>query len=232
VDAKIAEIEKLEEMAKPVHPAPAGRPSAPVPPALPVQAAAAAGAAVLPLKPKAPRKSKATKPDYQTVDKATKEVFQDISNTIYMNASEQEQKALKAYTGTEFSDMNDMLYGKIPYDAYYDRQNKRLDRIIKKFKLKKDIITYRGTDASHYTDWEMDKTYTLPAFISTSIDKNNEIVNPDFIIEMRIKKGTRGMYIGSLSKHEEEDEFLLGRGLNYRVIEKTKNNMVLEVSND
>ena len=129
--------------------------------------------------------------------------------------------------------MNDMLYGHIPHAKDIDKQVKDLDNIIKEFKLNKDIITHRGTEAKFYAGWEAGKSYNLPAFISTSIDKSNEIVlGGDLQIEMRIKKGTTGMYLGNLSIYKTEDEFLLGRNLKYTVLEKTKNTMIVEVSND
>jgi hypothetical protein len=54
----------------------------------------------------------------------------------------------------------------------------------------------------------------------------------DFRIEMQIKKGITGMYIGDLTRYKTEREFLFGRGLTYKVVEKTKNAMIFEVSND
>jgi hypothetical protein len=90
----------------------------------------------------------------------------------------------------------------------------------------------RGTEARYHADWKVGSSYTIPTFVSTSIDKDNEILGDGFRIEMRIKKGTTGMYIGDLSRHKTEREFLLGRGLNYKVVEKTKNIMIVEVSND
>jgi hypothetical protein len=158
--------------------------------------------------------------------------YQETAWQVFAAAEPEQQRAVKGYSGRDYVAMNNMLYG----DDYYrtpevERKVADLDKMLEKYYLKDDIITYRGTEAYFYKDWEVGKSYTLPAFISTSIDKGNEIVSQDFVIELRIKKWTRGMYLGELSQHPTEDEFLLGRGRNYKVIEKTKSTMIVEVSN-
>jgi hypothetical protein len=166
------------------------------------------------------------------VSAAKKTDYQETAWQVYAAAEPEQQRALKGYTGTGFSRINQFLYGDNSLETpEVKAEIKHLDKMIEKYYLKDDIITYRGTEAHFYKDWEVGNSYTLPAFISTSIDKNNEIVNQDFVIEFRIKKWTRGMYLGEISEHPEEDEFLLGRGRKYKVIEKTKNTMVVEVSN-
>jgi hypothetical protein len=179
--------------------------------------------------------------EYKTVSRELKEDFQNASNQIFHSAPAEQKEAAMEYTGSKFVETNGMLYAK---DGYYQRtENKellseiktrvrRLDKIIKEYTLTDDIIAWRGTEAEYYTGWEAGQTYELPGYVSTCVDKGNEIVSSDFIIEMRIKKGTRGMYLGKNSVHPEEDEFLLGRGRKYTVIEKTKSSMILEASND
>jgi len=52
------------------------------------------------------------------------------------------------------------------------------------------------------------------------------------MIEVRVPKDTRGIYLGEKTvAPRNEFEFLLGRGLNYRVVERQGNSMVLEVVN-
>jgi hypothetical protein len=176
---------------------------------------------------------------FKQVDAATKEAFQDASNQVFATATAEQRAAAWEYTRYDFTETNQMLYG----DKYFQRPEnkdkaaeikirvKNLDKIIKDYKLTDDIVTYRGTDAELYTDWKVGKTYDLQGYVSTSLDKGNEIVDRDFVIEMRIKKGTQGMYLGTNSYHPGEDEFVLGRDRKYKVIEKTKNSMIAEVSN-
>jgi hypothetical protein len=169
---------------------------------------------------------------YKAVDADTEQGMQDAAYQVYAAATPESQEALKAYTRNGFSDMNNMLYGNTSYDDIIDKEVKNLDTIIKDYKLDQHIITYRGTESGYYAGWKAGSSYTLPAFVSTSIDKDNEILGDDFRMELRIKKGTTGMYIGDLSRHKTEREFLLGRGLTYKVVKKTKNTMIVEVSND
>jgi rubrerythrin len=173
-------------------------------------------------------------PDYQPVMQEIRDEFQDMANQVFYAAPKEQQEAIKGYTGSGFVELNKWLYGDDSYmSTETENMAKNLDKIIEKYKLDKDIIAYRGTEASFYVDWETGKSYQLPAFTSTSIDSKNEIVTGerDMNIEMRIRKGTTGMYLGDLSWHKSEEEFLLGRNLKYTVIEKTTNSMILEVSN-
>ncbi|WP_062429128.1 ADP-ribosyltransferase [Treponema endosymbiont of Eucomonympha sp.] len=186
---------------------------------------------------------KANKPvrEYKTVSRELKEELQSASDQIFRSAPAEQKEAVMEYTDQFFSDTNNMLYAK---DDYYQRaENKELlgkiktrvrhlDKIIKEYTLTDDIVAWRGTEAEYYTGWEAGQTYELPGYVSTCVDKGNEIVNPDFIIEMWIKKGTRGTYLGNNSAHPTEDEFLLGRWRKYTVIEKTKSSMILEASNN
>jgi hypothetical protein len=189
----------------------------------------------------AKKKEKAAKraSQFKTVDAVTKEAFQDASNQVFATASVEQKAAALQYTKYDFVETNQFLYGDEYFirPEYKDNLNKiksrvkHLDKIIKEYKLTENIVTYRGTDAEYYIDWKVGKTYDLQGYVSTSLDKGNEIVDRDFIIEMRIKKGTRGMYLGTNSGHPGEDEFLLGRDRKYKVIEKTKKSMIVEVSN-
>jgi hypothetical protein len=174
---------------------------------------------------------------YHPVDAKTQTEFQSVAQQLYDAAPADQRNALLNYTRSGFYDMNDMLYGNQSFEG--DKKTKldisvqNLDTLIRGYRLDRDIITYRGTEAKYYSGWETGKSYRSPAFISTTIDKDNELVKyNEMRIEMRIRKGTNGMYVGDLSAHEKENEFLLGRGLNYKVIEKTGNSMLLEVSND
>ena len=174
---------------------------------------------------------------YKTVHAKTKKNFQHTANQVYANAPPEQQQALKSFTGSGFVEINDMLYKKWQFSPEEEVDLKwkvaQLDKIIKQYKLDKDIITYRGTEAKYYIDWKVGTSYLLLAFVSTSTNKNTEIVQGGgFHIELRIKQGTVGMYVGELSSLHDEEEFLLGRGLKYNVIEKTENAMIVEVSND
>ncbi|MDR1193796.1 MAG: hypothetical protein LBK98_06510 [Peptococcaceae bacterium] len=50
------------------------------------------------------------------------------------------------------------------------------------------------------------------------------------MLEIRVPKGANGLYVGNNTAYSKrETEFLLGRGLNYRVVEKKPGRMILEV---
>jgi len=52
------------------------------------------------------------------------------------------------------------------------------------------------------------------------------------MIEIRVPKATNSIYIGSNTAYHKGNEYelLLGRGLNYKVIDRQKYRMIIEVT--
>jgi hypothetical protein len=173
------------------------------------------------------------------VTDAVKEELQQQSDAVYEMLTNSEREAVDYYTLLGSKAINSSLR-----DERYDSDKIRgyaesIDSAMGKFELKRDIIAYRGDEARWYDDWEVNDVKPLKAFTSASVSETvarekfadeaeNRGERPIFI-EIYIPKGTRGIYIGSNTAYRHnQDEFLLGCGLNYRVTEKKGNILKLE----
>ena len=117
------------------------------------------------------------------------------------NFTEKEGDYLDIYASSKYQKINgELRSGKV--SAETKKIVSKIDKIMEKNVLKKDIIVYRGTDGSFSTK---DKAYT-----STSLDAvtaNNFARGKAKLQAYRIPKGTKCVYIGG-----GEKELLLPRG--------------------
>jgi len=84
-------------------------------------------------------------------------------------------------------------------------------------------------------------TKSVPAYLSTSFDEkyaktfynvaNKDKTTTPLMMEMRVPIGTNSIYIGANTAYQKGNEYelLLGRGLNYKVVDKQKRRIVIEV---
>ena len=118
---------------------------------------------------------------------------------------------------------------------------RRLDYGISCFDLQEDILAFSGDNARHYANWRAGDIKALLQYKSTTTTSSNaewyfndtrkKGINP-IMVEYRIPRGTRGIFIGDNTKHKRpEDEFLLGRDTQVKVLYKSTFRMVLEVVN-
>ena len=102
-----------------------------------------------------------------------------------------------------------------------------LDESFKKFKLKDDIIAYRGMSKKEFNN--LIKGDTFNEFKHLSIDK--EVAkrfakrgnDNGVVVKFHLPKGTNGAYIGDYSQFKNEKEFVLNRNAKYEIVEKGKN---------
>jgi len=127
------------------------------------------------------------------------------------------------------ADRREVMEGYVPH----------IDLAIKEFKNPFDATVYCGTNGKHYRDWEVGSIREKKEYLSTSADrevagvflrdKENDGKEP-LMLEIFIPKGARGIYIGkNTANHKNESEFLLGRGLKYKVLERCRQTLRLEV---
>lgn len=153
------------------------------------------------------------------------------------------KQAINDYSGVYFDDMNLMAdvgfdeYAKIKnvnpnYKAsvdYANKMKKDVDALQKALsdapKLKYDTILNRSMNSNHYmNDLKVGDVGKTKNFLSTTANDKN-IYNYESDVEFRVKAGTKaGVYLSSLSKMPQESEFLLAKGLDYKVLSKVKNN--------
>lgn len=181
------------------------------------------------------------KRDYKVLNISQIEKLQKNSDTVYNKFTDKELKSLKSYTQGGYQQINDYLVG----DEYYQRGEdvKNINSAIRKFKLDKDLITFRGTKAKYFKGVSEGDVISGKVFYSTSLDKDqamafyNEI--KDYyeeeakFLEIHVPKGSKALYIGANTNYEvNEKELLLSNKLKYKVKKIDGDQMVLEVHED
>ena len=181
------------------------------------------------------------KRDYKVLNISQIEKLQKNSDTVYNKFTDKELKSLKSYTQGGYQQINDYLVG----DEYYQRGEdvKNINSAIRKFKLDKDLITFRGTKAKYFKGVSEGDVISGKVFYSTSLDKDQAMAFYNDIkdyyeeeakfLEIHVPKGSKALYIGANTNYEvNEKELLLSNKLKYKVKKIDGDQMVLEVHED
>jgi hypothetical protein len=174
-------------------------------------------------------------PKFEVVSDEMKDKLQEQSNATYSGFSENERKGIDFYSDDGYTKINNSLFGTIPTIPEIEDNIKYLDSIMISSTVQNDLITFRGTEARHFADWNVNDVREFKAFMSTSVSK--EIVEKEYLvdysdkmlIEVMVPNGTKGIYLGTNSSCNWEAELLLNRGMKYKVLEKTDHTMKLLV---
>ena len=109
------------------------------------------------------------------------------------------------------------------------------DTAIEKFTLDRSILVYKGTDAEFYKNLRVGDIFKNPIYFSTSLNQNIAekfagLNSQPFLIELRVPKGAKGLYIGDNTEYiNNQMEYLIKRSSKYLVIYKDSQKMILEV---
>lgn len=174
---------------------------------------------------------------YKILNEDEIEKFQKSSDECYNKLTSDEREAMYDYSMGGYQDVNDYLNNK--FEGYENTKEiiEKIDCSMNKYKLEEDVVTYRGTNANHYSNYKEGDTFSEKMYYSTSLNKNiastfADDKNNSIIAEVRVPKGTKCIYVGDNTNYEFEAELLLSRDLSYRVVEKSDSNIVLEVINE
>lgn len=146
-------------------------------------------------------------------------------------------KALEDYTGGGYNSLNKYLrHGEFPpYEktpgVVIDLQN-NLDNSFKNAPLvPENLVAYRAINKDVVKDLKPGDTFRDKGFISTSISPKivSYLDEGDLGLEIRVPKGTKGIYVEKVSRFKGEKELLLNRGTKFRVIENSGNKAIIEV---
>jgi hypothetical protein len=164
-----------------------------------------------------------------------------FSRMVPNSVSLDEMNAVKKYTNHSRT-LNDTLYNshvdKKPLDGYYTNKIKDLDSAVTRYKLHTPLTVFSGV--KFHPEKEASKTPSrqvhLPAYTSTSLDlpvarqfASAHAPNPDdhesdrtehHVLAIHLPKDHHGLYIGKMSKHRGEKEFLLPRHTRLRISSK------------
>jgi hypothetical protein len=178
-------------------------------------------------------------PFYKILSPPQREEIQRQSDTVYNSLTNSQQKSLHDYTTYFHHQINGALYGVDPMEVYIKEKIDNIEASIDKFSVDYNMTLFKGTNKEYYKDWEIGKIYKIDGYVSTSITKKTaegffkwekKMENIPLMLEIRASKGIRGIYIGNNTGfHSPQNEFLLGKGLRYRVIDHIGDLMILEV---
>lgn len=148
-----------------------------------------------------------------------------------------QQESVRLLTGSKYyHDLNEMAY-----NEYFNPSNREelvnmanvLDESFKKFKLKDDIVVYRGMSRKEFNhilsgnEFKEFKHLTIDEKVAKQFAKRS--IDDGVVVKFYLPKGTNGAYIGDYSQFKNEQEFVLNRNAKYEAILKSKNEMEVYV---
>ena len=148
-----------------------------------------------------------------------------------------QQESVRLLTGGKYyHDLNEMAY-----NEYFNPSNREelenmanvLDESFRKFKLKDDIVAYRGMSRKEFN--QILSGNEFKEFKHLSIDEKvakqfaKRTIDDGVVVKFYLPKGTNGAYIGDYSIFKNEQEFVLNRNAKYEAIWKSKNEMEVYV---
>ena len=148
-----------------------------------------------------------------------------------------QQESVRLLTGGKYyHDLNEMAY-----NEYFNPSNREelenmanvLDESFKKFKLKDDIVAYRGMSRKEFN--QILSGNEFKEFKHLSIDEKvakqfaKRTIDDGVVVKFYLPKGTNGAYIGDYSIFKNEQEFVLNRNAKYEAVWKSKNELEVYV---
>lgn len=179
------------------------------------------------------------KPEYNYVN-VEGDVLKRIkasSNRWFKKLTGTQQESVRLLTGGKYyHDLNEMAY-----NEYFNPSNREelenmanvLDESFKKFKLKDDIVAYRGMSRKEFN--QILSGNEFKEFKHLSIDEKvakqfaKRTIDDGVVVKFYLPKGTNGAYIGDYSIFINEQEFVLNRNAKYEAVWKSKNEMEVYV---
>lgn len=161
------------------------------------------------------------------VDSDTLNAHYDLDN----NCPPIDCGALKKYTQEGYDVVNNQLrhgdYSLSSYKRGWDAESvaelqRNLDKSFDSSPTTpKNMIAYRGVAAEAFSGLKPGDSFIDKGYVSTTLDKGE--MRGGMKVEIRIPKGTKGIYIEKASYIGSEKEFLLNRGLKFKIIDIKSN---------
>lgn len=175
------------------------------------------------------------KPEYNyvNVEGDVLERIKASSDRWFKKLTGTQQESVRLLTGGKYyHDLNEMAY-----NEYFNPSNREelenmanvLDESFKKFKLKDDIVAYRGMSRKEFN--QILSGNEFKEFKHLSIDEKvakqfaKRTIDDGVVVKFYLPKGTNGAYIGDYSIFKNEQEFVLNRNAKYEAVWKSKNEM-------
>ena len=179
------------------------------------------------------------KPEYNyvNVEGDVLERIKASSDRWFKKLTGTQQESVRLLTGGKYyHDLNEMAY-----NEYFNPSNREelenmanvLDESFKKFKLKDDIVAYRGMSRKEFN--QILSGNEFKEFKHLSIDEKvakqfaKRTIDDGVVVKFYLPKGTNGAYIGDYSIFKNEQEIVLNRNAKYEAVWKSKNEMEVYV---
>ena len=179
---------------------------------------------------------------YVKADRALINELQRQSDEVFAAANEAELNSIAGYTTGEHNHINQYLYGKNLKKAVKENTEKdilNIDTLVDRFNLNKNIKVYSGTNAKHYEGWKEGDVKEISGYLSTSVrfkdakrfyHREIKREHEALMLEILVPKKTKCLFIGEKTSFSDyQAEMLLKHGLQYKVVKRTKDKMILEV---
>lgn len=182
--------------------------------------------------------------EYFNNQKSTTEDYHNYLSGAYLpeNYDENELAAIEMYTDTAYSSVNDMLNSlptgipanQIQAQSVDDNLPsivQSLDSALEKSSTPIDFVSFVSLNSGYnITDFKAGQTFRFKGFRSVTIDPNvalnfatkddnNPRKKQAIILQVSVKKGSKGMYLDDFSANPGEAEFLLPRGSSVKIVD-------------
>jgi G:T/U-mismatch repair DNA glycosylase len=175
-------------------------------------------------------------PDVQETSSIKAHLEQQSAET-WEKMTKDERKAIHSYTGNHYSSMNSRLMNGTSSDFVdmeeLDKSINDMEEGLKKSVTDEDMLVYRCRFMNKHDGRSLEETayydavshgdgsLTRANFCSTTLSPSAETIGYegfDNAYVIKVPKGTHGFYVNERSYHESEDEFILDKGLKYKVV--------------
>lgn len=174
--------------------------------------------------------------DYNNEEDIAK--LQKETDNLYKKLTKEEIKDLNGYTLTDFLEINEYLVGEdnrslrniSDYTIEQIKQKiKNIDSAMNKSTINDNILVHRGADNYFLKDINIGDEIIIPTYNSTTIKKSiaekfARHHSDKAMLEIRVPKGTKGIYMSDTFNENGLNEFevMLDRNLKYKFINKEK----------
>jgi hypothetical protein len=153
-------------------------------------------------------------------------IIESEANKQWSTLSPDTQEHIKSYTGSAYKSINSGLRNPPP-TGYAKTQADNMDRAFKQVSTPHDYTVFRGSSTNSVGRIPpVGGVYEDSGFSSTSFNRGtagkfkNTAKKNKYVVEIDVPKGSKGIYVGSKSKHKPEKELLLDRGAKVRIVSK------------
>lgn len=171
--------------------------------------------------------------EYVFADNKIEEQLDNYSKNIWDNELTQDERtALYGYTQSDYAKFNRYLRNSLEEDDIMYEEDfaaiKNIKKVLSKYTLNHNLILRRGINKEEFEYIKNSDTFntykscTIRQDIPDSFRKGYELI-------VKASKHTKGFYLGKLSNYSHEKEFLINKGVKYKIINISDNVMEVEI---